>query len=165
MFSIVLALSVFLSTDTSGYIQQDIDYCDSVLSHASTNWKSIDSFSLKMLFKAVCSRRCSNNVEFEEVSNELLFRLLWSKPALFFSTLFKMSQEEVAIVKQQIDHPVHDGIPVVRIYEDVRKSRLSASTKEKALQFMHHIYEQEREAIRAWEKKNKTKWEYPSWSE
>ena len=140
--------------------EQDPEYCDSVLSCVTAN---VNSGKLKTFFGSIASPRCNNNAEFQELSNEQLFRLIASNPALFFSTLFSMSQEIVVAVKQEIDHPIHEGIPVTKIYDLVKKTKMPSKLKKKAIQLMDYTYRQQIEMIRIYEEQNKRKWEYPRW--
>ncbi len=154
---------LFVPGDSAITVRHDVDYCDSVASCLRMNWDSLEPGCLKSFLSAFSDERCKNNAEWSEGANEHLFRLIDRKPSLFFSTLFAMSPKQIAAVKREVDHPVNDGIPIIRIYDRVKQAQLSHKLKKRALDLLSIAYANEKEEIQNFEKKNGKKWEYPPW--
>jgi len=111
------------------------------------------SFSVKV---------CKECAECSEYGNEVLFDFMEKRPRLFFSALFSLNKAEQLTVKAQLEHPVHDGINIIRRYDAVKNdSTLDPVLKEKALAFLKIAVENEKGMIQQWEKINGQKWEYP----
>jgi len=92
-----------------------------------------------------------------------MFHLIDEYSKIFFTTLFSLSKEQISAIASEVMHPVNDGIPVVSIYNRLKKSKMPDKLKVRALKFMKPAFEKERETIEQWEKLNKKKWSYPAW--
>jgi len=127
------------------------------------NWDSLDVSCVQVFFSAFSDPRYQQNVEWSEGANELLFRLMDRKPHLFFSALFGLSARQIAAVKEEIDNPINDGIPIRSIVDHVRHARMPIALKRRSLAFLKDTIAKEREMIDSWERINGKKWVYPPW--
>ena len=79
----------------------------------------IDSLTTKKMsaFLTNFSKDCRNNVEFSEVSNEVLFIVIEKYPELFVTVMCDNNAEiECEEIYFQLSQPLHDLIPIDSIY-------------------------------------------------
>ena len=79
----------------------------------------IDSLTIQKMraFLNNFSKDCRNNVEFSEVSNEVLFIVMEKYPELFVTVMCDNNAEiECEEIYFQLSQPLHDLIPVDSIY-------------------------------------------------
>ena len=163
MLATVLSLFLVLAADSSSVRAQELNHCDSVCLCLKGNWDSLEVDCLRGFFGAFSDERCLNNVEWGEGTNELLFRLMDEKPRLFFSALFGLNKRQRAAVKEQIDNPLSDGIPIRDIYAHVRQAKMPSVLKKKSLRFLRDTLAKETKMIESWERHSGKKWQYPTW--
>ncbi|MCP4140696.1 MAG: hypothetical protein GY755_10480 [Chloroflexi bacterium] len=85
------------------------------------------------VFFANMNPECSNNVEYSEFNNELIFKTLESNPKKFVAFLSRVSKKKkiLEFVLTQLRNPIHDGIELNAIYERLGKTETEdAKTKE-----------------------------------
>ena len=105
-----------------------------------------DAISFLLLFSEQVFKQCT---ECSEYGNEVLFDFMEKRPRLFFSALFSLEEKEQQAVKWNVEHPVHDGINVVRRYNAVKMSpELNSVLKEKALAFLQQAFESNKDILR-----------------
>lgn len=162
LFSIIMLLLISFPA-----LSQEIPKIDSykdcvpltayIVKHKNT----LDSSELREFLLSFSNKHCDNNVEFQEWGNEVLFSLIDLNPGFFFNTLFNLNDEQIRAVKREINSPIHDGINVVKIYQNVKDTYIPEDLKKKALELLHPSYEYEKKMIEEWERINNQKWEYP----
>jgi hypothetical protein len=86
------------------------------------------------VFFANMNPECSNNVEYSEFNNELIFKTLESNPKKFVAFLSRVSKKKkiLEFVLTQLRNPIHDGIELNAIYERLGKTE-TEDTKTKEL--------------------------------
>ncbi|EGV44230.1 hypothetical protein BZARG_3109 [Bizionia argentinensis JUB59] len=85
------------------------------------------------VFFANMNPECSNNAEYSEFNNELIFKTLESNPKKFVAFLSRVSKKKkiLEFVLTQLRNPIHDGIELNAIYESLGKTETEdAKTKE-----------------------------------
>ena len=85
------------------------------------------------VFFANMNPDCSNNAEYSEFNNELIFKTLESNPKKFVAFLSRVSKKKkiLKFVLTQLRNPIHDGIELNTIYERLSKTETEdAKTKE-----------------------------------
>ena len=81
----------------------------------------IDSLTIQKMraFLTNFSKDCRNNVEFSEVSNEVLFIVIEKYPDLFVTVMCDNNAEiECEEIYFQLSQPLHDLIPVIQFTID-----------------------------------------------
>ncbi len=84
-------------------------------------------------FFANMNPECSNNVEYSEFSNEMIYKTLESNPKKFVVFLGRVSKKKeiLEFVLTQLRNPIHDGIDLNAIYKRLDKTETEdAKTKE-----------------------------------
>ena len=85
------------------------------------------------VFFANMNPECSNNAEYSEFNNELIFKTLESNPKKFVSFLSRVSKKKkiLEFILTQLRNPIHDGIELNAIHERLDKTETEdAKTKE-----------------------------------
>lgn len=97
--------------------------------------RGIDNLSRNDLSNFLCTIRysCSDNVEFGEFSNEVLFKVLEKYPDLVIDVLSSDQPINLELILNEIANPVHDGINVSDIKKSVSESPENGSVKQKIL--------------------------------
>lgn len=88
------------------------------INYALTVQENIDNLDTTMIadFLRTIDNCCKNNVEFGEVSNETLFKVLEKRPNLFLETFHRLSNElDTAYILFELRNPLHDLIPITEI--------------------------------------------------
>ena len=72
---------------------------------------------------------CSNNAEFSEFNNELIFRTLESNPKKFVAFLSRISKKKKVLrfVLNQLRNPINDGIELNEIFTVLRNTKTEDS--------------------------------------
>jgi len=82
------------------------------------------------LFLYTFSEDCADNVEFQEYSNELLFKVLQKYPDLFLKTLSEDPKfYELADILRQLENPIHDQVNLEETLESISNSEGDAWLK------------------------------------
>ncbi|WP_299215249.1 hypothetical protein [uncultured Aquimarina sp.] len=76
------------------------------------------------VFFANMNPKCSTNVEYIELNNELIYKTLQSNPKKFIAFLSRVSKkkEMLEFVLSQLQNPIHDGIELNKISEKLDKA-------------------------------------------
>jgi hypothetical protein len=85
------------------------------------------------VFIANMDPNCSNNVEYTEFNNELIFKTLKSNPKKFVEFLSRVSKKKeiLEFVLTQLQNPIDDGIELNEINRQLEKTETEdAKTKE-----------------------------------
>jgi hypothetical protein len=96
-------------------------------------------------------------VEFREWGNEVLFSMIDAKPTMFFQTLFSLDPNQIEVLKDEFNNPIHDSVDVIGKYETILNSDMPLNLKNRALDLLKQPYENELKNIEEWERKNKKK--------
>jgi hypothetical protein len=158
----MVAITVILfAVPMRGLAAGQADECMDIQGRISKQIDAATAGDLRQLFVAFASEACTNNAEFSECANELLFDIIEKRPLFFFQTLFAMPSDAVERIRAEIDNPIHDCINVARRYQAVSSAEMPKELKAKALSFLHDSYLSEKQAIKEWETKNEQKWSCP----
>lgn len=117
----------------------EFDYCIDKTGCISDNLNSLKSDHLINFFKTFSDKRCENNVEYLEWSNELLFNVIEKRPKLFFETLFSMSKNEIDAVIEDINDPLLTQ-DWAKLYKRINNSDLKKKHKIRALKLLKNSY-------------------------
>ncbi len=76
---------------------------------------------------------CSNNAEYIEFNNELIFKTLESNPKKFIVFLSRVSKKKkiLGFVLTQLRNPIHDGIELNGIYKQLNETKIENSKTKK----------------------------------
>ena len=107
--------------------------CDMELLHLSEKTKV--SFSKTEITSMFCTmdHSCSNNAEFSEVSNEILFKIFINQPELALQSLSENAQFDLNYICAELTRPVNDGINVQEAYAAVSRVEGYDNVKTKVL--------------------------------
>ena len=139
--------------------ESEYPQCLNITKYVTLNIENLNHDSLLVFFNQFSIKENENNIEFSEWGNEVLFEVLEDKPELFFFTLFSMDSVAIKSIESEVNSPVHDGIDLVKIYDNVEKCSLTDDIKTRALKFVKPSYEAYKKMIEDWEKKNNQKWQ------
>ncbi len=78
-----------------------------------------------VIFFANMSPKCSNNVEYSEFNNELIFKTLEINPKKFVTFLSRVSMKKgiLPFVLTELENPVNDGIDLNTISKNLGKTK------------------------------------------
>jgi len=78
---------------------------------------------------------CADNAEYSEFNNELLFKTLESNPEKFVAFLSRVSRKKelLEFVLGELQNPIHDGIQLNEIYEQLEKTETEDATTKAAV--------------------------------
>lgn len=96
----------------------------------------INNITKEQVFRLLCcfDKKCTNNVEFSEFSNEVLFLLLSEHPQLTIEVLAKNESISLELIKNVIENPINDRIDLNDIYEKIENLEDYEKTRESLLQ-------------------------------
>ena len=78
---------------------------------------------------------CDNNVEFSEVSNETLFKIMEFNSARFISVIEKHQTEiEFSKILKMIENPINDGVDLVKMSKLVNNVKIDSETKSRIIE-------------------------------
>lgn len=82
---------------------------------------NIDNLTEEQAYNFLCciDESCSNNVEFTEFSNEILYLLLYKRPELVLRILNIHSNISLNYIKKQLENPVNDKIDLYNVYKSI----------------------------------------------
>ena len=96
------------------------------------------------VFFANMNPECSNNAEYSQFNNVLIFKTLESNPEIFIAFLSRVSKKKeiLEFVLTQLRNPINDGIELNDIYrqlnktetEDVKTKELVSESIKKAIE-------------------------------
>lgn len=115
------------------------DYCLDKTECISNNLNSLKFDYLKNFFKTFSDKRCENNTEYLEWSNELLFNAIEKRPELCIETLFSMSKKEIDAVIDIFNQPLLDQ-DWAKLYKRINYSDLKKKHKIRALKILRDSY-------------------------
>jgi len=81
------------------------------------------------MFFANINPKCSNNVEYSEINNELIHKVLYTNPNKFVTFLGRISKKKEIMdyVLEQLENPVNDGIDLTVTSELMEKTKMEDS--------------------------------------
>lgn len=78
-----------------------------------------------LIFLYTFDGRCKNNVEYSELSNELLYSILCHKKAtVLIEIISKNTQLPFNKIREAIERPIHDGIDLQKAYNNVKSIKV-----------------------------------------
>lgn len=156
MRSLFLLMAVFLWTCI---VAEPSDSCLGVVARVDKRMSLLNEKDMRAFLQAFADHKCENNVEFAEWGNELIFKAIEQRPYLFFNTLFKLNQKEIAIIKREFENPINDIIDLSHSRKAVLDAPdISPDLRERALDIIDLGCKRQQEEIREWENKNGKKW-------
>ena len=125
MMSLVTSLNVFAQN-----FEKDTLKCNiKVILEISEQVETISDLQMERLLKAY-GKECSNNVEFSEFSNEILFKTIQKQPELFCNIFEKIKSEiELEVILLELETPIHDLINMKFTRRQIEKTRISDDIK------------------------------------
>lgn len=134
LFAFFLLLSVSLVATVA-----DADTCETCntklwLAFLGNNAVESDELTITQLLNSIESH-CQSNVEFSELSNELLFELFALYPEQALRALKAQGPQNLAYILQQLAAPLHEGIELektIKAVENVKQDELGV-IKQKVL--------------------------------
>lgn len=98
--------------------------------------ESINNLDLTTVaeFLASFHKDCSNNVEFSEWSNELLFKVAKNKPDLLLQLLNKNDSLEKELIKNGFENPINDGFDLAGIIKKIEMTNSPKIIKEEIIE-------------------------------
>ena len=102
--------------------------------------KNIDNITKKQIltFLKTFGTECKNNVEFQEYSNEVLFKILELKTDLFCQVVNeRINNIEINQIIKEIDNPINDLYNIEIIKNRISKSSLEKSIKVKIIKALN----------------------------
>ncbi|WP_282081575.1 hypothetical protein [Aquimarina algiphila] len=77
------------------------------------------------IFFANMNPKCSNNVEYSEFNNELIFKTLELNPRKFIAFLSRVSKKKriLRFVLTELQNPINDGIELIKISKKLSKTK------------------------------------------
>jgi hypothetical protein len=108
-------------------IKCDLDKLELISSH-------LDSISKSMISEFLCTfdKKCKDDAEFGEYSNELLFRVIEKAPKLFIEVLSTKSNETKELILNELSDPAVE-MDYQKIFDRVKKGAPSSDLKTKIL--------------------------------
>ncbi len=94
------------------------DKCDTSKIKAVDEHLNNLNYQLVADFFCTLDSSCKNNAEYSEWSNEMLFKVLERSPSLFIKVL-TTNPERAGLIFDEIKHPIHDGLDVLKLYDAV----------------------------------------------
>lgn len=84
---------------------------------------SSTQFDSNQIFDFFCAmdESCTNNVEFSEVSNEILFKIFLIEPERALKLLNDNKEFSINYILKELTEPINDGINVRSVYSNVDK--------------------------------------------
>lgn len=87
-----------------------------------------------LIFLYTFDGRCKNNVEYSELSNELLYSILCHKKAIvLIKIISKNKQLPFDKIREAIESPIHDGIDLQKAYNNVKSIKLHKEIRDMVL--------------------------------
>jgi len=98
--------------------------------------ENIDQLEVTLVaeFLATFNRDCSNNIEYSEWANELLFEVANEKPDFLTQLLFKNSSLDKALIKHELESPIHDGIDLDETINKIEGTNSPIKIKEELIE-------------------------------
>jgi hypothetical protein len=114
-----LIILLFLLPVSFGFAQTNCRKCD--IDKIAPADKNIGKLNSKILGAFLCTfdSSCSNNAEYSEWSNKVLYKVIETNPTLFFSVLQKNEAIDLTILVKEIQSPLLD-YNFQAIYDKVR---------------------------------------------
>lgn len=117
--------------------KNNIANCDSCwasnFSNIATDIKNVTEPELKK-FLYCCNEECSNNVEFSEFSNGILYRLLQEKTTLIITVLENTKDIDINYILSMIENPIDDGIDLKKTREIIELEQLNSELKNRLIE-------------------------------
>ncbi len=111
-----------MNNDNRSIIGIDTEQVDTIpcniqiLVSVNKNFESLSKIEIDSLLMTF-SQSCSNNIEFSEFSNELLFETIERYPVLTLELLKDSVKYDFEVIYQELTSPLHDLIPLSKIAE------------------------------------------------
>lgn len=113
----LLPIILLLSLSHSKELKCSVDAVSKVES-------SKDSISNRIIDEFLISfnASCTNNVEYTQYSNEVLFNLVAKFPTQFTEVIIKnKSKYEIGTILENFANPIHDGVAFKKIYNNLKE--------------------------------------------
>ncbi len=81
------------------------------------------------LFLMTFDKKCKNNIEYEEFSNELLFQILDKYPFQTIKILNRNNKISLPVILNELKEPVNDGIDLNKIIKQLKNNPNRLSLK------------------------------------
>jgi hypothetical protein len=127
----ILAFLLFQSPQGT-YCQDKCPKCD--LDKLDFISLRVDSINKDMINDFLCTfdKKCKDDAEFGEYSNELLFRVIEKSPKLFIEVLSSKSREKIDLILNELSDPAVE-MEYPKIIDRIKKGAPASVLKEKIL--------------------------------
>lgn len=126
--SLVILLLLLSCKANNNIIQNP---CDTDYLHKLENADTLSDRKIFLFLKNYSNTACYNNVEYSEVSNEMLFFILEKYTGQFISQLDKISDK--AKILDELASPVHDEIDITSVLDKVKIYDKYPETKQEVI--------------------------------
>lgn len=105
-----------------------------------------DHFSYDEMIGFFCTldKTCSNNIEFSEVSNAILFKIIQVEPKTSLKILTENSELSLNYILNELKDPINDEIPVTEIHSGISRVKGYDKMKEQVLMSLQEAKEKMR---------------------
>lgn len=107
--------------------------CDSSIIQITSQHVTNLSYDQITNFFCTMDESCINNVEFSEVSNELLFKIFLNEPKLSLKSLNDNTDVSLDFILKRLSEPINDSIDLRKIHSNVSRIKGYNQLKEKIL--------------------------------
>lgn len=140
-----LKLYVKMAGETRTYLKTRNHFHPGIDNYNSTKCRTeplqivnqyLETLSKQMIlnFLTTFSVTCESNVEFGELSNELLFKILLAEPDLTLKVISKnLSELDTVSIYQELESPLHDLIPIDSITTKINQLDIDDQIKKSVL--------------------------------
>jgi hypothetical protein len=139
MIKKIIFISIFIFTGFSfGQTNPDSLKCNRNILLEFDN--HLDSLNNKLAkdFLHTFDKSCSNNVEFSEWSNELLFQFIEHYPDIFIKLLSSKEIFDTTYIYKNLETPVNDGINLEKIRANIKSVKSNSPIKAKLLECINN---------------------------
>ncbi len=118
-------------------VKNKLKKCDiDIVLSVSNNINEIDTLDVDNLFRTI-DKTCINNAEFSEVSNEVLFKVIYRHPELFIYELHRLKDEiDLEYIIDEFESPINDSIKIDDIIKKIELLETENSTSDKLIEVL-----------------------------
>jgi hypothetical protein len=116
---VFIFLAFFVFPTNSLLAQKECKKCD--IEKIGVIYDNIKNLNYSIVNDFLCTfdTICNNNVEFSELSNEMLFKILETNPNLFLKAFDSLNKINKNLIINEIENPIHD-FNYQKIYKNVQ---------------------------------------------
>ena len=130
---IIIVTVIILLNISTITAQSECEKCE--IQKITTVYKNVDNLNYQIINEFLCTfdKSCENNVEYSQWSNEMLFKVIENSTDLYFEVLENYNQREKDYLLKELESPIHDGIDIQIIYDNIKSSNAMEDIKNQYL--------------------------------